>query len=103
MRQVVDNLISNAIKYSAEGTNIELVARIESDQMLTAVIYQGIGIPTDATPKLFERFHRARNAPSRYYGGPRPGLSISKAAVHAHTGSTHYLSRRGPRPPSTVP
>jgi signal transduction histidine kinase/GAF domain-containing protein len=95
MRQVVDNLISNAIKYSAEGTDIELLARIESNQMLTAVIDHGIGIPTDEIPKLFERFHRARNVSSRYYGGLGLGLYIAKAIVEAHSGSIHVTSEEG--------
>jgi signal transduction histidine kinase len=95
MRQVVDNLLSNAIKYSAEGTDIDLFARIESNQMLTAVIDKGIGIPTDEIPKLFERFHRARNVSSRYYGGLGLGLYIAKAIVEAHSGSIHVASEEG--------
>jgi signal transduction histidine kinase/GAF domain-containing protein len=95
MRQVVDNLISNAIKYSAEGTDIELFARIEETHMLTAVIDKGIGIPTDEIPKLFERFHRARNVSSRYYGGLGLGLYIAKAIVEAHSGSIHVASEEG--------
>jgi signal transduction histidine kinase len=95
MRQVVDNLISNAIKYSADGTEIEIVTQIEGQHMLTAVIDHGIGIPTDEIPKLFERFHRARNVSSRYYGGLGLGLYIAKAIVEAHNGSIHVASEEG--------
>jgi signal transduction histidine kinase len=95
MRQVVDNLISNAIKYSADGTDIDIVAQIEGNQMLTAVIDHGIGIPTDEIPKLFERFHRARNVSSRYYGGLGLGLYIAKAIVEAHNGSIGVVSEEG--------
>ena len=95
MRQVVDNLISNAIKYSAEGTDIELVTQIEEQHMLTAVIDHGIGIPSDEIGKLFERFHRARNVSSRYYGGLGLGLYIAKAIVEAHNGSISVVSEEG--------
>jgi len=95
MRQVVDNLISNAIKYSGEGTEIELVTKIDDQDMLTAVIDHGIGIPTDEIPKLFERFHRARNVSSRYYGGLGLGLYIAKAIVEAHNGSIRVVSEEG--------
>ncbi len=95
MRQVVDNLISNAIKYSAEGTDIELLTQIDGNHMLTAVIDRGIGIPRDEIPKLFERFHRARNVSSRYYGGLGLGLYIAKAIVEAHNGSISVVSEEG--------
>src|SRR4029079_19349888 len=61
MRQVVDNLLSNAVKYSAEWTTIVLQARVSGWIMLTSVTEEGIGIPRDEIPQLFERFHRARN------------------------------------------
>ncbi|HEV7486462.1 MAG TPA: ATP-binding protein [Thermoanaerobaculia bacterium] len=95
MRQVVDNLISNAIKYSADGTDIDIVAQIDGNHMLTAVIDHGIGIPTDEISKLFERFHRARNVSSRYYGGLGLGLYIAKAIVEAHNGSISVVSEEG--------
>jgi signal transduction histidine kinase len=95
MRQVVDNLISNAIKYSADGTDIEIVTQIDGNHMLTAVIDHGIGIPTDEISKLFERFHRARNVSSRYYGGLGLGLYIAKAIVEAHNGSISVVSEEG--------
>jgi PAS domain S-box-containing protein len=95
MRQVVDNLLSNAIKYSAEGTDIEVQAAVEEGCMLTSVIDNGIGIPKDEIPKLFERFHRARNVSSRYYGGLGLGLYIAKAIVEAHDGSIAVKSEEG--------
>ena len=95
MRQVIDNLLSNAIKYSAESTAIELRATIEGRHMLTQVIDRGIGIPKDEIPKLFERFHRARNVSSRYYGGLGLGLYIAKAIIEAHKGTIAVVSEEG--------
>ena len=63
--------------------------------MLTSVVDHGIGIPKDEIPKLFERFHRARNVSSRYYGGLGLGLYIAKAIVEAHHGSIAVVSEEG--------
>lgn len=95
MRQVIDNLLSNAIKYSPDGTDIDVRLRTENGMMLTSVVDRGIGIPRDEIPQLFERFHRARNVSSRYYGGLGLGLYISKAIVQAHGGSIQVESEEG--------
>ena len=95
MRQVVDNLLSNAIKYSPDGTEIEVSARLEGQVILTSVADQGIGIPSDEIPRLFERFHRARNVSSRYYGGLGLGLYIARAIVEAHDGEIFVESEEG--------
>jgi len=95
IRQVVDNLLSNAIKYSSETSEIAIRTAIEDGQMLTSVIDHGIGIPHDEIPRLFERFHRARNVSSRYYGGLGLGLYIARAIVEAHRGSIGVISEEG--------
>jgi PAS domain S-box-containing protein len=95
MRQVVDNLLSNALKYSAEGTAIDVSVALDEDQILAAVTDHGIGIPRDEIPQLFERFHRARNVSSRYYGGLGLGLYIAKAIVEAHDGAIAVYSEEG--------
>lgn len=95
MRQVVDNLLSNAIKYSAEGTDIEVRVVVEGDAVLTSITDFGIGIPSDEIPQLFERFHRARNVSSRYYGGLGLGLYIARAIVEAHSGAITVKSEEG--------
>jgi signal transduction histidine kinase len=63
--------------------------------MLTIVTDKGIGIPSDEIPRLFERFHRARNVSSRYYGGLGLGLYIARAIVEAHSGSIFVQSEEG--------
>ncbi|HEV7239590.1 MAG TPA: ATP-binding protein [Thermoanaerobaculia bacterium] len=95
MRQVIDNLLSNALKYSPEGTDIDLQVQFEDGAMLTSVTDHGIGIPKDEIPQLFERFHRARNVSSRYYGGLGLGLYIARAIIEAHDGSISVQSVEG--------
>ena len=95
IRQVIDNLLSNAIKYSPETTEIAIHAEVTDGHMLTSVIDHGIGIPRDEIPRLFERFHRARNVSSRYYGGLGLGLYIAKAIVEAHKGAISVISEEG--------
>jgi PAS domain S-box-containing protein len=95
MRQVVDNLLSNSIKYSAEGTDIEVRVTVEEGSVLTSVTDAGIGIPRDEIPHLFERFHRARNVSSRYYGGLGLGLYIARAIIEAHDGAITVESEEG--------
>jgi PAS domain S-box-containing protein len=95
MRQVIDNLLSNALKYSAEGTNIDLEVEVVGSEMLTSVSDHGIGIPRDEIPQLFERFHRARNVSSRYYGGLGLGLYIARAIIESHDGTISVQSVEG--------
>ncbi|MCU1349931.1 MAG: Urea transporter, substrate binding protein UrtA, partial [Acidobacteria bacterium] len=95
MRQVIDNLLSNATKYSPEGSDIDVTANLEDGSLLTSVIDHGIGIPRDEIPQLFERFHRARNVSSRYYGGLGLGLYIARAIVEAHQGLISVESEEG--------
>ena len=95
MRQVIDNLLSNALKYSPEVTDIDVTVTVEDGQIATCVSDHGIGIPKDEIPRLFERFHRARNVSSRYYGGLGLGLYIAKAIIEAHRGSITVESEEG--------
>lgn len=95
MRQVVDNLLSNALKYSPEGTDIRIRVSRYDDRIDTSIEDHGIGIPRDEIPHLFERFHRARNVSSRYYGGLGLGLYIAKAIVEAHRGAIQVDSSEG--------
>ena len=95
MRQVVDNLLSNALKYSPEGSPIEVVVSSVGENVSTAIVDHGIGIPKDELPQLFERFHRARNVSSRYYGGLGLGLYIARAIVEAHGGRIAVTSEEG--------
>lgn len=95
MRQVVDNLLSNALKYSPEGSDIDVRVTRDEKHLWMSVSDHGIGIPRDEMPQLFERFHRARNVSSRYYGGLGLGLYIARAIVEAHGGTISVASDEG--------
>jgi PAS domain S-box-containing protein len=93
MRQIVSNLITNALKYSPQGGDI--VVSLECDQ--TSVIFgvsdQGIGIPEDDQKHLFQPFHRAANVGT--IQGTGLGLAIVKHAVELHQGSISFESAVG--------
>lgn len=95
IRQAVDNLLSNALKYSPDGSDIDVVVEERNGSIKTSFIDHGIGIPNDELPQLFERFHRARNVSSRYYGGLGLGLYIAKAIIQAHGGTISIQSEEG--------
>lgn len=86
MTQVLDNVISNALKYSPEGGNITFRLEEESDQIKISVSDQGVGIPKDQVNKIFDRFYRVDKARSRKLGGTGLGLAIAKEMVEAHGG-----------------
>ena len=95
MRQVIDNLMSNAIKYSPDTSPVQVRVEASDGTVHTLVADEGIGIPADELPRLFERFHRARNVSSRYYGGLGLGLYISRAIVEAHGGNISVETQEG--------
>lgn len=85
--QVLDNLVSNAIKYTGDGGQIELNARRgEGGQLEITVKDTGIGIPKKDIEKIFDRFYRVDKARSRSMGGTGLGLSIAREIIRAHGG-----------------
>ncbi|GGJ89752.1 PAS domain-containing sensor histidine kinase [Lentibacillus kapialis] len=95
MNQVLDNVISNAIKYSSEGGTIRFKAEKQKGQLLVSVSDEGPGIPYDKVDKVFDRFYRADNARSRKLGGTGLGLAIAKEIVESHHGSIWAKSKEG--------
>ncbi|MSR77480.1 MAG: PAS domain-containing protein [Candidatus Omnitrophica bacterium] len=88
LKQVLINLIDNAIKFNRDQGFINLRAEILPDHSIRIVIEdQGIGIPESAVPRVFERFFRVDKARSRASGGSGLGLSIVKHIVEAHGGT----------------
>jgi PAS domain S-box-containing protein len=87
LQQVLANLLSNASKYSPSGGEIRVSARrIDGDMVEVAVQDQGIGLPADALPRLFERFYRIETSDREGIGGAGLGLAISREIVEAHGG-----------------
>ncbi|WP_243355148.1 cell wall metabolism sensor histidine kinase WalK [Bacillus litorisediminis] len=86
MTQVLDNVISNALKYSPEGGNITFRLEEGSDEIQISVSDEGVGIPKDQINKIFDRFYRVDKARSRKFGGTGLGLAIAKEMVEAHGG-----------------
>ncbi len=86
VEQVLYNLVDNAIKYSPDGGAVEVRAQLVGSEVLVSVIDEGLGIPADELPTLFERFHRGKNARARGIGGTGLGLAICRGIVLAHGG-----------------
>lgn len=86
IEQVLNNLISNAIKYSPQGGSIRVMGRVTPDAVEVSVNDDGIGIPLEEQSRIFERFYRVDDALSRRTQGSGLGLYIAKAVVEAHGG-----------------
>ncbi len=86
LRQVLDNLINNAIRYTPPGGRIELSLHCRGNQAVLSVADTGQGIATEDLPYIFDRFYRADKARTRAEGGTGLGLSIVKWIIDAHYG-----------------
>jgi len=95
MREVLSNLISNAIKYSPEGGLIRLGGRVEPDEVQVYVSDEGIGIPATDQERIFDRFARVDNSLTRQTPGAGLGLFLVKAVIEAHGGRVWVQSRPG--------
>ena len=95
LRQVFENLIGNAIKYSPNGEPVEISLCAKGRGVEVAVRDQGIGIPEADRPKLFGRFARAQNARALGIGGTGFGLYLTKTIVEMHGGNVTVESHEG--------
>ena len=97
IRQVVDNILDNAIKYSEKGTKILVQARRTGAELLVSVGDQGIGIPPEEVERVFDRMYRVeqRLASEPEIGGVGLGLAICKGLVEAHGGRIWVDSKVG--------
>lgn len=85
--RVLDNVLSNAVKYSPEGGQISVSLEETEKHLKIRVSDEGVGIPMESIPQVFDRFFRVDKARSRRLGGTGLGLAIAKQIVTAHGGS----------------
>lgn len=95
LTQVLDNIISNALKYSPEGGYVTFNLDQQEDQIIVSISDQGVGIPKADLEKVFDRFYRVDKARSRNLGGTGLGLAIAKEVVQAHGGEIWASSVEG--------
>jgi len=95
IRQVLDNIIDNAIRYSEKGTRVVIEARWAGSEMLVSVADQGIGIPAEDLERVFDRMYRIEQRLTPEIGGVGLGLAICKGLVEAHGGRIWVESELG--------
>jgi signal transduction histidine kinase/DNA-binding response OmpR family regulator len=92
LRQLFRNLLGNAIKYTSEKGNIQLIGRINNNQVLIDIQDDGYGIPASDLPFIFDRFYRAHNEKASEVEGNGLGLAIVKSIVEQHDGTVSVES-----------
>ena len=95
--QVMNNLISNAIKYSPEGGDIVVSGEFDDEHIVIHVRDGGIGIPMHESHRIFQQFSRLDNALSRQAEGTGLGLFLTRAIVQAHRGSIWFANNKDGR------
>jgi heavy metal sensor kinase len=95
LKQLLLNLIDNAVKYTPEGGRITLGCRFENGQVELLIADTGVGIEPQDLPRIFDRFYRADRSRSRSNGGYGLGLSICKWIAEAHHGTLRVESSPG--------
>jgi len=95
LEQVLNNLVSNAIKYSPEGGRVRVHGRVRPDEVVVTVTDQGIGIPATEQARIFEPFYRVNGSLKRQTSGAGLGLYLAKAIVEAHGGRIWVESEPG--------
>ncbi|MBR0167926.1 MAG: hypothetical protein IJQ08_04590 [Synergistaceae bacterium] len=94
-RHVIDNLLSNALRYTDKNGNVKLRLYARDKEAVIEVADTGIGISPEDLPNIFERFWRADESRTRVTGGSGVGLAIVKATVEAHGGKISAVSKKG--------
>jgi signal transduction histidine kinase len=95
LQQVIVNLVANAINYTPEAGEVEVIVRGDGRKAIFEVSDNGVGISAEALPHVFERFYRADKARSRNSGGAGLGLAIVKAVCAAHGAEIKVSSQEG--------
>ncbi len=92
IRQVIHNLVNNAIKYSGKGGIVEIIIKQDKKLTVISVADSGIGIPKNQQQNIFGKFFRADNASAKGLPGSGLGLYMAKAIVEAHDGEMSFKS-----------
>ncbi len=95
LEQVLNNLVSNALKYSPNGGTIRIRGEHDAQGILLSVSDEGIGIPPEEQERIFERFYRISGPQTRAIAGTGLGLYLTRAIVNAHGGRIWVESRPG--------
>lgn len=95
LTQVIDNIISNAMKYSPDGGNIRFGFTVQDMMLKVIVSDDGMGIPKENLEKIFDRFYRVDKARARSMGGTGLGLAIAREMIEAHGGNIWAESEEG--------
>lgn len=95
MSQVLNNLISNAVKYTDNYGNIQITVIQENENVVITVEDNGCGIDDNDIQYIFERFYRTDKSRNRSTGGAGIGLTITRAIVQLHGGTIHVESKKG--------
>ncbi|MFA4836114.1 MAG: PAS domain S-box protein [Dehalococcoidia bacterium] len=95
VRQILNNLVDNAVKYSREETTVAVQARRKGSELLISVSDQGLGIPAEHLDKVFERMHRVEQGRGQFIPGMGLGLSIAKRLAEVHGGKIWVESEVG--------
>lgn len=95
LTQVIDNIISNALKYSPDGGNIRFGFTVHDNMLRVMISDDGMGIPKENVTRIFDRFYRVDRARARSMGGTGLGLAIAREMIEAHGGKIWAESEEG--------
>ena len=95
LTQVIDNIISNAMKYSPDGGNVRFGFTVHENMLKVMISDDGMGIPKENVTRIFDRFYRVDRARARSMGGTGLGLAIAREMIEAHGGKIWAESEEG--------
>ena len=95
VEQIMKNFVSNAIKYSPSGGDVKIFVTFDNNETTICIADQGLGIPEESLPKLFQEFYRVERETHINIKGTGLGLSITKQLIEAHGGKIWVESKLG--------